>query len=111
MEAPEVNTTGSRGWFQALFGALCPLSPAVLTQMVERPAKLVPGAMDIRLHGPQREVQRRRDLFVGAALPVPEHDARSILRSQPRDRTLDCLAQLARLELVERGFLLYGDVE
>ena len=38
--------------------------------MVERPAKLVPGGVDIRLDGPEREVEGGRDLLVRAAFDV-----------------------------------------
>ena len=36
--------------------------------MLQRPAKLVPGAVDVSLDRPEREVQRGRDFFVRPAL-------------------------------------------
>src|SRR5512142_979555 len=86
-------------------------SLAPLSHMFQRPAELVPSAVDVGLYGSQREVERRRDLLIGSALDVPQHDARSVLGPKTADRALDRRAQFARFELVEGGFLLAHDVE
>ena len=48
--------------------------------MLQRPAELMPGAVDVGLHGAEGQIQRARDLFVRAPLDVPQYDAGSILR-------------------------------
>ena len=58
-------------------------------EVLECTPELVPGAMDVGLHGTQRQVECRRDLFVGTSLHVAQQDARSILGPQLADRLLD----------------------
>src|SRR3954466_76048 len=86
-------------------------SPAVLSYMVERPAELMPGAMDVGLDGTERQVEGGRDLLIGSAFDVPQHDAGSVLGPEAGDGPLDRGAHLARLELIQRGFLVHHDIE
>ena len=65
-------------------------------------AQLVAGAVDVGLHGAEREVQDVGDLLVGPALDVPQQDAGAVLGPELRDGGLDRAAQLAGLHLVER---------
>jgi hypothetical protein len=90
-------------------GALASFAP--VSHVLQRGPQLMPGAMDVRLYGSKREIQGRGNLLVRTSLDVPEHDARSILGAKAADRPFDGRAQLARLELVERRFLLANDVE
>ena len=55
---------------------------AAFPHMLQRPAKLMPGAMDVRLYGSQRQVECCGDLLVRAPLDVPQHDAGSILGTE-----------------------------
>src|SRR4051812_4900602 len=86
------------------------LSP-IVTRMFERLSQLVPGAVDVGLHGPQGQIERRGNFFVRSAFDVTKHDAGSILGSKAGDRSLDGRPELARLHFVERRFLLSNDVE
>src|SRR6476469_7909652 len=97
------------GSCSGLYGSLTSRVSAL--QMFQRTPELMPGTMDVGLHGAERQVERRRDLLVGAPLDVPEHDAGTILRPQLADRALDRGAELARLHLLERRLLLGGDLE
>src|SRR6478672_3011048 len=75
--------------------------------VLQRTAQLVPGAVDVRLDGPEWQVEGGGDLLVGASLDVTEHDAGSVLRAQAGDGPFDGGPQLLRLDLLER---VLGDV-
>src|SRR5262245_56122875 len=79
--------------------------------MFQRPAELMPGAVDVRLDCAQRQVEGGGNFFVRPALDVAEHDARSVLGSETLDRSLDRGAELASFDLLERGLLLADDIE
>ena len=79
--------------------------------MLQRPAELMPGAMDVRLDGAKRQVEGAGDLFVRSALDVPQHYAGSVLGAQAADRAFDGGAQLLGLHLLERVLGLVADVE
>ena len=78
-----------------------------LPQRFEGPAQLVPGAVDVGLHGTQRQVERRRDFFVRPAFHMTQHDASAILGTQPADGPFDGRPQFPGLDLLE-GILLVG---
>src|SRR3954451_5151763 len=102
---PSVSRTGgSAPWVGVA-------SSALVFQMLERPAELMPGAMDVCLDGPEGEVEGGRDLLVRPTLDMPEHDAGSVLGSETGDRALDGRAHLASLELVQRGLLVHDYVK
>src|SRR5689334_12652203 len=82
-----------------------------LANVLERPAKLVPSAVDVGLYSPQWEIEGRRDFLVRPPLHVAEHDTGAILRPQAGNGSLDRRAQLAGFQLVERRFLLHRHVE
>src|SRR4051812_2771098 len=92
-------------------GLLVIIGGGPLADVLERPAELVPGAVDVGLNGSQREVQSRRDFLVGPALDMSQHDAGAVLRPETGDRPLDGAPELARLQLVERRLLVYRHVE
>ncbi len=79
--------------------------------MLQRTAKLVPRAVDIRLHGAEGQVQRGGDLLVGTPLDVPEHDAGAVFGAELGDGALDGGAELAGFHLVQGGLGVVGDVE
>src|SRR4051794_17122355 len=58
-------------------------------QMLERAAQLVARPMDVGLHRAERQVERGGDLLVRPPLDMTQHDARTILRPESRDRALD----------------------
>src|SRR5689334_10215435 len=74
-----------------------PYIPQILPQ-------LLPRAVDVGLNSPQRELHDFGDFVVRVILDVAKDDAGSVLRSELGDRLLDLASQLARLELLERGF-------
>src|SRR5689334_13482989 len=82
------------------------LSLVFFPQMFERPAELVPGAVDIRFDSSKRQIEGRRDFLVRSPLDVPEHDARSVLRPEAGDRLFDRCAHLAGLQLVQGRLLV-----
>ena len=79
--------------------------------MLQLFTQLVPGTVDVRLYGSQRQVERRRDLLIGSTLDMPQHNAGSVLGPERRDRPLDGAAKLTGFHLVERRFLLPHYVE
>src|SRR6476620_4087453 len=81
------------------------------SSVLQRTAKLVPGAVDVGLDRPQGEVEGGRDLLVRPAFDVPQHDARAVFGTKARDGPLDGRAELLRLHLVERILGAVGDVE
>src|SRR5688572_30448992 len=87
----------------------CPIP--LLTFTFQRLTELMAGAVDVRLHSSQWQVQGRRDLLVRTALDMPEHDARAILRTKRGDRTFDRTPELARLHFFQGRLLLRADVE
>src|SRR6476646_9316423 len=56
--------------------------------------ELVPGAVDVRLDGAERQVQDLCDLLVRPPLDMAQENARPIFRPQPADGGLDGAAQL-----------------
>src|SRR3954467_9846608 len=59
-----------------------PLVPEVLSE-------LLPGAVDVGLHRPQRELHYFGDLVVRIVLDVAQDDAGAIFGPQPGDRFFD----------------------
>src|SRR4051812_14221707 len=79
--------------------------------MLQRPAELVPRAVDVGLDRAEGEVQGGGDLLVGPALDVTEHYAGSVLGAQTGDGPLDRAPELLRLQLFEGALALLDDVE
>src|SRR5918993_3754553 len=69
------------------------------SRMLQRPAKLVPGAVDVGFDGSEGEIEGGRDLLVRPALDVSEQDARSVLGPEPGDGPLDRRTELLGLHL------------
>ena len=67
---------------------------AARAAVVERGAELGPAAMDAAAHGAQLHPQRVRDLLVGQALDVAEHDRGPVLGGQRLERGLDVAVQM-----------------
>src|SRR5687767_4709264 len=73
-------------------------------KMLQSVPQLLPGAVDVGLHRAQGQIEHRRDLLVRPAFHVTQHDARSVLGPEPRDRSLDRRSQLTGFDLLEGRF-------
>src|SRR5690349_10632050 len=104
------SSTGSYGRektrFQCFFG-----SSSGPFHMFQRLAQLMPRAVYVGLYGAEREIEGRGNFLVRAPLHVAEHDARTVLGTETRDRALDRATELTGLHLVQRRFLLRGEIE
>src|SRR5829696_5972773 len=81
------------------------------SRMLQRPAKLVPGAVDVGLDGAEGEIEGGGDLLVRPALDVSKQDARSVLGPEPGDGPLDRRSQLLGLHLLEGGLRRIGKLD
>src|SRR6185437_9706080 len=110
---PGVLTIGAQDLFHGSGGAATAVSGSSgsFPQVRQRVAEGVSGAMDVGLHGAQRQVERGGDLLVRTPLHVPQQDARAVFRAEPGNGLLDRAPQLARFDLLERGFVRRAHVE
>src|SRR5688572_30657542 len=79
--------------------------------MLKGPAEFVPGSVDVGLDRTEGQVERGGDLLVRSPLYVTKHDARSILRTQLANRSLDSRAELLGLDLLEGRLAPPGNIE
>src|ERR1700682_4714040 len=71
--------------------------PQVFPELLTRP-------VDVRLHGPERELHDLSDLVVRVVLDVAQDDASTILGAELCNGALDLCAELPRFPLLGRGF-------
>ena len=69
--------------------------------MLQRLTELVPGAMDVGLHGSEGQVEGGGDFLVRAALDMAQQNAGAILRAQASDGPFDSRSELPGLHLLE----------
>ena len=70
------------------------LGPAAGGPVRERGAQLRPAAVDAAADGAELDAQRRRDLLVGQALDVAEHDGGAEVRRQGVERALHVVVEV-----------------
>ena len=80
------------------------------TQVRQGVPQLVPGAMDVRFDRAQGQVESGSYFLVGPALDVPQQDARAVFGPEVRDRAFDGGSELARLDFLERRFIVRAHV-
>ena len=65
----------------------------------QHPPQLLLGAIQLRLHRAERQLQRLGQPFVLHAVQIVRGDQQPVIRRQPRDRLLEPIAQLEIAEL------------
>lgn len=73
--------------------------------------ELVPGTMDVRFYCAQGQVEGGGYFLVGPALDVPQENAGAIFGAQLGNGVFDGASELARLDFLERRFVVRPHVD